>query len=43
MKVNRELKAAIEKHGKVVLPSEYADDFDQEVVDAKNRIAMNHN
>ena len=42
MKVDRELKAAIEKHGKVTLPSEYADDFDAEVVAAKQRVALRH-
>lgn len=43
MKVSNELDAAIEKHGKVALPKPYEEEFKEQVLDAKARVAArNH-
>lgn len=39
MKVNRELEAAVAKHGEVVIPEQFEDQLKDKIENAKKRIA----
>jgi hypothetical protein len=41
MKIDRELDAAIAKHGKAVRPSQFEDDFAENVENRKRQIVAN--